>query len=154
MRTPATQILDGLGIAYEIRTYDEVEKTASEVAEKLSLPPGTVFKTLLVQSTRDYAFAVVPGPQELSLRRLARQWGKPSASMADPRDIQRITGYVRGSVSPIGARRNLPVFLDASAGPLTWIAVSAGARGAELLIAPTDLVEAAHAVLCPICTGE
>ncbi|MDA8345885.1 MAG: aminoacyl-tRNA deacylase [Thermaerobacter sp.] len=154
MRTPATDVLNRCKIAYTLRAYDEVEKTANEVVQKLALPPQNVFKTLLVQSGRDFAFAVVPSTRELSLRRLARAWGKTAAEMADPQDIQRVTGYVRGSVSPLGARRTLAVFIDDSALRLEVMAVSAGVRSAELLIAPRDLQSAAQATFCAISRDE
>ena len=138
MRTPATDQLDRLQVAYQVLEYDEVEKTALEVARKLSIASEDVFKTLLVRSGREFALGVVPGDGELSLRALARAWGRPDAGMAEPADIQRITGYVRGSVSPLGMKRPLPVFLDRSAQGRT-VAVSAGRRGLELLLLGDDL---------------
>lgn len=143
MRTPATDLLDRLQIEYRILAYVEVEKTALEVARKLGIDPGQVYKTLLVTSGKEFALAVVPGDAELSLRSLARAWGRPGAEMAEPPDITRITGYVRGSVSPLGAKRPLPAFLDLSAQGRE-IAVSAGRRGQELIIAGDDLCRAAQ----------
>ena len=154
MRTPATDALAARSAAYELRFYDEVEKTAEEVAKKLALPPQVVFKTLLVRAGREFAIAVVPATGELSLRRLARAWGKPACEMADPQDIQRITGYVRGSVSPLGLRRALPVFIDEGACGAARVAVSAGARGAELLVAPDVLCAAAQGAFHAICRAE
>ena len=154
MRTPATDVLERQKLSYELRSYDEVEKTAEEVVQKLALPAESVFKTLLVQSGRDFAFAVIASTQQLSLRRLARAWGKPAVEMADPRDIQRVTGYVRGSVSPLGARRPIPVFIDESAQSLEVMAVSAGARGIELLIRPSNLQAAAQAVFSAIAQED
>jgi len=144
VRTPATDLLDRLGIDYRLLAYDEVEKTALEVADKLGLPLQDVFKTLLVRSGQAFALAVVPGDGELSLKAVARAWAAPAAEMAAPSDITRITGYVRGSVSPLGTRRALPVFIDASAQGRT-IAVSAGHRGQELVLAGDDLCRAAQA---------
>ncbi len=144
-------MLEARGIAYELRYYDEVEKTAEEVVQKLALAPEVVFKTLLVQSGREFALAVVPSTRELSLRRLARAWGRPSAEMADPKDIQRITGYVRGSVSPVGPRRQLAVFIDESARSLPQMAVSAGARGAELVCAPGAILAGCGGTFADIC---
>ncbi len=150
MRTPATDLLDRLGIGYRLLAYDEVEKTALEVARKLGIALEQVYKTLLCRSGTAYALAVVPGTAELSLRGLARAWGRPDAQMADPSDIQRITGYVRGSVSPLGARRELPVFVDVSAQGRV-AAVSAGRRGQELLIAGDDLLKAAGGSWARLC---
>jgi Cys-tRNA(Pro)/Cys-tRNA(Cys) deacylase len=144
-------VLEARGIAYGLRMYDEVEKTANEVAEKLALAPEIVFKTLLVRSGREFALAVVPSTHELSLRRLARAWGRPSAEMADPKDIQRVTGYLRGSVSPIGIRRKLAVFIDESARVLPQMAVSAGARGVELLCEPEGIAAGSGGTFAEIC---
>jgi len=144
LRTPATDRLAELGIAFRLLEYDEVEKTALEVARKLDLAPGSVYKTLLAASGREFALAVVPGTGELSLKALARAWGRPSCAMADPGDITRQTGYVRGSVSPLGTKRALKVFVDASARG-RQVAVSAGRRGLELVLAGDDLVRAAGA---------
>ena len=141
MRTPATDLLDRLQIGYQLLGYDEVEKTALEVARKLGIALEQVYKTLLVRSEREFALGVVPGDAELSLRSLARAWGRGGAEMAEPADITRVTGYVRGSVSPLGTKRQLPVFLDLSALG-RQIAVSAGRRGQELLISGDDLCRA------------
>ncbi len=150
MRTPATDQLDRLGIAYQVLAYDEVEKTALEVARKLDIKLDQVFKTLLVRSGREFALAVVPGTAELSLRGLARAWGRPEAEMAALADIQRVTGYVRGSVSPLGSKRRLPVFLDLSAQGRR-VAVSAGRRGQELLVGGDDLCRAADGTWTALC---
>lgn len=150
MRTPATDQLDRLKLPYRLLEYDEVEKTAQEVARKLGIAPDRVYKTLLVRSGRAFALGVVPGSAELSLRALARAWGQSAAEMADPRDIQRITGYVRGSVSPLGSLRPLPVFLDHTAQGQT-IAVSAGRRGQELFLLGDDLCLAAEATWAALC---
>ena len=150
VRTLATDQLDRLKIAYQVLAYDEVEKTALEVARKLGIAPSDVFKTLLVRSGREFALGVVPGDQELSLHALARVWRRTEAEMANPADIQRITGYVRGSVSPLGTRRVLPVFLDRSAQART-IAVSAGQRGQELLLRGDDLLLAVAGTWAALC---
>jgi Cys-tRNA(Pro)/Cys-tRNA(Cys) deacylase len=137
-------------ISYRLLAYDEVEKTAAEVARKLEIELDLVFKTLLVRSGKAYALGVVPGSSELSLRALARAWGQPEAEMADPGDIERITGYVRGSVSPLGTKRTLPVFLDQSAQGHV-IAVSAGRRGQELLLAGDALCLAVQGNWAALC---
>lgn len=153
MRTPATQALSALGLAFELRDYEEIEKTAEEVARKLDLAQDVVFKTLLATSAGQFALAVVPCGHTLSLRALARVWGTPSAQMADPKDITRVTGYVRGSVSPLGTRRKLQVFVDESALRLPQMAISAGARGWELLLAPDALRASSGATFAAICQG-
>lgn len=153
MGTRATLALDRLRIAYTLHAYEEIEKTAHEVAQKLDLEPRQVFKTLLTSAGGKYLLALIPADRELSEKRLARAVNAAGAEMADPRDIERITGYVRGSVSPLATRRPLRVVIDASAEALETMAVSAGARGQELLIRPTDLASALQASFAEICSG-
>lgn len=153
MATRATIALDRLSIDYELKAYDEVDKTAQEVCEKLGLEPRQVFKTLLAACDGRHLLALVPADRELSEKRLAQAAGAKNARMADPRDIERITGYVRGSVSPIATRRPLSVYIDASAEGLPRMAISAGARGREVLIAPEDLRRAVRGRFAEICLG-
>lgn len=153
MSTRATLTLDRLKIAYTLHSYDEIEKTAHEVARKLDLEPRQVFKTLLTTAGGQYLLALIPADRELSEKRLARAVRAATAQMADPRDIERITGYVRGSISPLATRRPLTVVIDASAETLETMAVSAGARGQELLMRPSDLARATGAMFAEICSG-
>lgn len=154
MATRATIALDRLSIDYDLKTYDEVEKTAHEVCEKLGLEPREVFKTLLCVCDGRQVLALVPADRELSGKRLAQAAGAKNAQMADPNDIQRITGYVRGSVSPLATRRRLRVFIDRSAEGLPRMAVSAGARGQELIVAPRDLCRAVGGTFAAVAAGE
>lgn len=153
MATRATLALDRMQIRYDLRSYEEIEKTALEVSAKLDLAPGQVFKTLVVQAGSRHVLALVPAERELSEKRLAQAAGVPSAKMADPRDIERLTGYVRGSVSPLATRRPLAVFIDMSARDIHIMAVSAGARGQEILLRPEDLRRATDGVFAPITAG-
>ena len=153
MKTNAARILDRLRISYEVRTYD-VDKEhlgAAAVAEKLGLPPEQVFKTLVARvSPRDVVLACIPGTAELDLKALGAAAGGKRADMVPLNEVQPLTGYIRGGVSPLGAKRSPRVFLDRSAEGWPAISISAGVRGCQILIAPQDLVRAVDATLCDI----
>ncbi len=139
--TRAMEILEAAKIGYEVRTFESDGFTpATEAAGKLAIPPSTMFKTLIVRGERrGVVLALVPGDGTLSLRKLAHQMEDKRAEMVDPSEITRLTGYVKGGVSPLGGRRAYPVFLDQSALRHPRVAVSAGVRGLVLLLAPDDL---------------
>lgn len=154
-RTRALDILAQAGVPHEAREFAATDFTAEEVAEKLGLPLATVFKTLLVRGERSgLAFALTPGDARLSLSKLARAMGDKRAEMVDVDDLFRLTGYLKGGCSPLGAKRTLPVFIDRSAMAHARICVSAGLRGLQVLIAPDDLQRVARAVVADICEGE
>jgi Cys-tRNA(Pro)/Cys-tRNA(Cys) deacylase len=146
MRTRATQALDTLGIAYELLEFEAEAHTAAEAAERLGLSPRQVFKTLVVRADDGQVLlACVPGDQELSLRSLARCAGAKRVEMVDLAELMRLTGYIKGAVSPVGTRRRYPTFIDRSALDQSRISVSAGVRGLQIWIAPEDLVRATGA---------
>lgn len=147
-KTRAIERLDRAGIAYEVRSFDAVEFTAEEAADKLGLPLDHMFKTLVARGERKgVVMAVVPGSGELSLRKLAAAMGDKRVEMVDVDELFKLTGYLKGGCSPLGARRDYPVFLDASAMRHARISVSAGQRGLQVLIAPADLARAARATV-------
>lgn len=111
-----------------------------EAAHALDLPPGRVFKTLVASVDGRLTVAVVPVAGELDLKALAAAVGGKRASMADPADAERATGYVRGGISPLGQRRRLPAVVDESAAGFDTVFVSAGRRGLQIELAPADLV--------------
>jgi Cys-tRNA(Pro)/Cys-tRNA(Cys) deacylase len=150
-RTPALDILARSNILHEVREFAATEFTVEEAAEKLNLPLDMCFKTLLVQGERKgLAFALVPGDAQLSLRKLARAMGDKRVEMTDANDLFRLTGYLKGGCSPLGARRNFPVYMDQSAMHHERISVSAGLRGVQMLIAPADLQRLTRAILADI----
>lgn len=156
MKTNAARALDRLGIAYEWLEYpaDAAHEAAPAVAAKLGLAASQVFKTLVVRGDRNgIVFAVLPGDRQLDLRALARVRGDRSAATVALAEVQPLTGYVRGGVTALAARRAFPVVLDASAFDLDRISVSAGQRGAQLLLAPADFVKATGAVTAAIATA-
>ena len=151
MKTRAAHILDTLKISYEIREFQEAELGAEEVAEKLGIPLAQVFKTLVVRGDRTgVLLACLPGTMTLSLKALARESGNRKVEMVEKEEIHRLTGYIRGGVSPLGGKKNYPVYLDASALAQPVLSVSAGMRGMQLFIAPQDLARATRATVAAI----
>jgi Cys-tRNA(Pro)/Cys-tRNA(Cys) deacylase len=152
-KTNAARILDGLGIAYEIREYevDPEEFSAVMVAEKIGLPAEQVFKTLLcVTSEKEHVFAVVPGDAELDFKKLAGAAGVRKAEMVSLKDVQPFTGYVRGGVTVFGAKKDFPVYVDETMELFEAISVSAGARGVQVLLKPEDYLRAAKATVADL----
>jgi Cys-tRNA(Pro)/Cys-tRNA(Cys) deacylase len=152
-KTNAARILDGLGIAYEIREYtvDPEEFSAIVVAEKVGLPPEQVFKTLVcVTSDREHIFAVVPGGAELDLKKLAAAAGARKAEMVSLKDVQPLTGYVRGGVTVFGAKKDFPVYVDEILELFDVVSVSAGTRGVQVLLKPEDYLRASKAAVADL----
>lgn len=153
MKTNAVRILDTLGIAYELRNYevDESDLSATTVASKVGLPAEQVWKTLVARGDRKGAcFAVLPGNAELDLKALARASGDRKVDTVPLKEVQPLTGYVRGGVTVLGARKAFPVFVDVSIERYAQVSVSAGVRGTQVLLAPHDYVRAVAATLAPI----
>ncbi len=150
-KTRALMILDRWNFPYELRTFEASEFTAEEAARALELPPGSIFKTLVVQGERrGYALAVIPGDSTLSLRKLAQALGDKRADLIPLADLTRITGYVKGGVSPLGTKRQMPVLLDQQAFQHPTISVSAGQRGVQMLLSPAHLMQAANATVAEL----
>src|SRR5579862_609359 len=150
LKTNAVRLLDQAGIAYELRPYavDESDLSAESVAEKIGLPPEQVFKTLICQGeATGYLFALLPAGTELDPRLLAKASGNKRVEMVALRDVQAITGYIRGGVSPLAAKKPYPVFLDETVQLWEVVSISAGMRGLQILIAPDDLIRVTTAVL-------
>lgn len=148
MKTNAARILDGLGIHYELKSYpfDPDHISAEDVAAKVGMPPEQVFKTLVVRGeSRAVLLAVVPGNEELDLKALARLAGEKSADVVPLKEVQPLTGYIRGGVTALGCKKDYPVFVDETVELFDFIAVSAGQRGLQLLLAPADYLRAVKA---------
>lgn len=153
-KTNGARFLDSLGIAYELRTYevDPEDLSATSVARKIGLPAEQVFKTLLTtDEAGTYLFAVVPGDQELDFKKLARIAGVRRATMVPLKDVQPLTGYMRGGVTVFGAKKTYPVFVDETIVLFDRISVSAGQRGTQILLSPEDYLRAAEAVVADLC---
>lgn len=148
MKTNAARILDGLGIRYELRTYevDPDDLSATSVARKIGLPPEQVWKTLVARGDRHgVCFAVVPANAELDLKALARLTGDRKVDTVPLKEVQPLTGYVRGGVTALGAKKAYPVHADETISLFEIISVSAGVRGTQILLAPDDYLRATKA---------
>ncbi len=148
MKTNAVRKLDALGIDYELRSYEvDLEHLDAEtVAEKVGLPPEQVFKTLVVRGDRHgVCLAVVPGHSELDLKALARLTGDRKVDTVLLKEVQPLTGYVRGGVTALACRKPYPVYADETIELFDVVSVSAGARGTQILIAPADYLRAVEA---------
>ena len=146
--TPATRAAQAAGITYTLHEYDHDPRAASyagEAAEVLGLDPRRVFKTLVVSVGDDLAVAIVPAADQLDLKAVGKR-----AAMADTARAEKVTGYVAGGISPLGQRKRLPTFLDATAREHATVFVSAGRRGLEIELAPDDLAALTSAAVKPL----
>jgi Cys-tRNA(Pro)/Cys-tRNA(Cys) deacylase len=153
MKTNAVRLLDSLGISYEIREYevDLDDLTAPSVAAKVGLPPEQVFKTLVARGDKHgVCFAVVPGDQQLDLKGLAQLTGDKKIETVALKEVQPLTGYIRGGVTALAAKKSYPVFADETIELFDVISVSAGLRGAQIILAPADYLRATGAKVGPI----
>lgn len=145
LKTNAARALDALGLRYELRSYevDEADLTAVSVACKIGLPAEQVFKTLITRGTSgNHVFAVIPGDAELDLKKLATVSGEKRCELAALKDVEGLTGYVRGAVTVLAARKAFPAFVDETVELHEQISVSAGQRGLQLLLSPADYLRA------------
>ncbi len=154
MKTNAARLLDSLGIAYELLSYDvnPEDLTAPSVARKLGLPVEQVWKTLVcaLAPGGGHCFAVLAGDGELDLKKLAAATGARSAALTPLREVQSLTGYIRGGVTVLDAKKPFPAFADETIELHERISVSAGQRGLQLLLAPADYLRATAARLADL----
>jgi Cys-tRNA(Pro)/Cys-tRNA(Cys) deacylase len=156
VKTNAARYLDSLNISYELRDYafDTEDFSAIIVAEKIGLPPEQVFKTLLcVTSDKEHVFAVVPGNAELDFKKLAHAVGARKAEMVSLKDIQPLTGYIRGGVTVFGAKKNFPVYVDETVELFDTVSVSAGIKGTQIVLSPADYIRASQATVADLTKG-
>jgi len=152
MKTNAVRIVEQAGIPFELRDYevDPDDLSAESVAAKVGLPAEQVFKTLVVRGDRNgVCLAVIPGNAELDLKSLARLSGNRKMELAALKEVQPLTGYIRGGVTALACKKDSPVYLDETAILFDIIAVSAGVRGTQMVLKPEDYIRVAGAV-----TGE
>jgi Cys-tRNA(Pro)/Cys-tRNA(Cys) deacylase len=150
MKTNAVRALEDRGIRFELRTYevDPEDLSAETVAKKVGMPLEQVFKTLVVKGDRQgVCLAVVPGNAELDLKALARLTGDRKMELAPLKEVQPLTGYIRGGVTALACRKDYPVYLDETAILFDAIAVSAGMRGMQIVLHPEDYMGAVKAAL-------
>ena len=156
-KTNAVRLLDRLGIGYELRAYevDPGELAAETVAAKIGLPPEQVFKTLVARADRSkdrngICMAVIPGDQELNLKALAAAAGERKIQLVPVKELQALTGYIRGGVTALAAKRDFSVFVDETIELFDVISISAGVRGLQILIAPADYLRATKATIAAL----
>ena len=152
-KTNAARLLDKAGVAYETVPYevDENDLAATHVAEQLHEDIAQVFKTLVLRGDRSGLFVcVVPGNAEVDLKKAARISGNKHAAMLPMKELLPTTGYIRGGCSPVDMKKALPTFIHESCLAFTHIYVSAGRRGLQLKLAPTDLIAFVHATVADL----
>jgi Cys-tRNA(Pro)/Cys-tRNA(Cys) deacylase len=157
MKTNAVRLLEEMGVRHELRAYgvDPDDLTAQTVADKVGLPPEQVFKTLVARGDRHgVCFAVVPGNCRLDPKALAKLTGDRKVETVPLKEVQPLTGYVRGGVTVLGAKKPYPVYVDETIEVFEVVSVSAGTRGLQVLLAPAEYLRATGGQLGPIATAE
>ncbi|HKE58703.1 MAG TPA: Cys-tRNA(Pro) deacylase [Pyrinomonadaceae bacterium] len=152
-KTNAVRILDQLNIRYELREYevDPEDLAAETVAAKINLPPDQVFKTLVAEGDRQgVCMAVIPGNTELNLKSLASATGDRKIHLAPMKELLELTGYVRGGVTAIAAKKDYPVFVDETIELFEVVSISAGIRGLQILLAPEDYLRVTKGTIAAI----
>jgi Cys-tRNA(Pro)/Cys-tRNA(Cys) deacylase len=152
-KTNAMRSLDRQGVPYQVREYefDPDDLSAETVAAKVGLPPEQVFKTLAVRGDRlGVCLAVIPAGTELDFKALAKATGDRKIEMVPLKEVQSVTGYIRGGVTAIAAKKDFPVYIDETAELFDVISVSAGQRGIQLLLSPADYLRSVGAIPCDL----
>jgi len=152
-KTNAARLLDKQGIAYELMEYqvDETDLSAITVAAKLKLNITQVFKTLVLRGDKTGVFVVViPGGDELDLKKAAKVSGNKSAALVPMKDILELTGYIRGGCSPLGMKKKYPIYIHESCMQFPFIFISAGMRGLQLKITPKDIIASTSGLVCEL----
>ena len=140
-KTNAVRLLESLGIPHELRAYevDPDDLAAETVARKIGMPCEQVFKTLVVRGDRSgVLLAVIPGDQQLDLKALAKATGDRKVEPVSLKEVQPLTGYIRGGVTALAGKKDYPVILEETAQLFDVISISAGTRGLQILLAPED----------------
>ena len=157
VKTNAARALDALGIKYELRAYevDPDDLSAETVAAKVGLPAEQLFKTLAVHGDRNrVCLAVIPASEELDFKALARYTGDRKIEMVPLKEVQTVTGYIRGGVTALACKKDYPVYIDELAEICEVISVSAGIRGLQILLAPEDYIRAVQARVAAIAKAK
>ncbi|MBK7747400.1 MAG: Cys-tRNA(Pro) deacylase [Candidatus Obscuribacter sp.] len=150
MKTNAVRIIDSLGFKYELKEYevDPEDLTAETVASKIGFPLEQVFKTLVARGDKNgVCLAVVAGDAQLDLKALAKLSGDRKTEVVSLKEVQPLTGYVRGGVTALACKKDYPVFVDENVYLFDVISVSAGVRGTQIIINPEDYIKATNATV-------
>jgi Cys-tRNA(Pro)/Cys-tRNA(Cys) deacylase len=151
--TRATQALSKAGAAFAVLTYDYqagAERIGLQAAAAIGEPPARVLKTLMVLVDGKPACCVVPSDGELSMKRVAAAFGGKGATMMPPAEAEKATGYHVGGISPFGAKKRLPVAIEASALAEPYVIINAGQRGVMVRLSPAEAVRVLEAVTVPL----
>ena len=151
--TPATKLLKANKIDFSIHEYEHdanVKSFGLEAAEKLNLRVEEVFKTLLVTDEKNYFVAILPVHHQLNLKKVAQAVGAKKLKMSDPKDAERLTGYLDGGISPVGQKKRLKTVIDQSAQQLEKLYVSGGKRGLDIGLKPQDLAKVLSATFADV----
>lgn len=153
MKTNAVRILEKMGVPHELRAYDvdPDDLSAETVARKVGLEPAQTFKTLVARGDRNgVCLAVVPGDAELDPKALARVTGDGRIELVPLKEVQPLTGYLRGGVTALGCKKDYPVFVDETVILWDLISISAGTRGLQIVLRPDDYTRAVGATVAAI----
>jgi Cys-tRNA(Pro)/Cys-tRNA(Cys) deacylase len=156
-KTNAARLLDQLAISYELREYevDSENLAAESVAAKIRLPAEQVFKTLVAHGDRNgICMAVIPGDTELDLKALTAASGDRKIQLVAVKELPALTGYIRGGVTALAAKKDYPVYVDESIHLFDTISVSAGIRGMQILMAPRDYLQATRATVAALAKSK
>jgi Cys-tRNA(Pro)/Cys-tRNA(Cys) deacylase len=156
-KTNAARLLDQMKIPYELLPYDvdETDLSAGSVAHKIGFPIEQVYKTLVARGDKTgVMLACVPGNHELDLKALASASGNKKVEVVPLKEVQPLTGYIRGGVSPLGTKKKYPVFIEAEVQEKDKISLSAGIRGCQMILSPSDLLKATNATYSTISKKE
>ena len=157
MKTNAARLLDTMGIRYELRDYDPGDEhlPAEEVARRVGLAPGQVYKTLVVRGDRSgVMLAIVPADATLDLKALAKASDNRKCETVPLKEVQPLTGYVRGGVTALACKTQYPAFVDETIELFDVVSVSAGVRGTQILLRPEDYLKATHAKIAPLAKAN
>ena len=152
-KTNAARLLDQIGTSYELHEYevDPDDLAAETVAAKIGLPPEQVFKTLVARGDRTgICMAVIPGNSELNLKALAAAAGDRKIQLTPVKELQSLTGYIRGGVTALASKKDYPVYVDETVQLFDLISISAGVRGMQILLAPADYLRVTKGTLAPL----
>jgi Cys-tRNA(Pro)/Cys-tRNA(Cys) deacylase len=157
MKTNAARLLDKLNISYELKEYevDPEDLTAQTVADKIGFPCEQVFKTLaIIGNKTGVVLGVVPGDMQVDLKALAKVSKNSDAKLAPLKDVESLTGYIRGGVTALACKKPYPVFVHETIQLFDKISISAGQRGTQIIIAPDDYIAAVNATIADIAKDE
>jgi len=152
-KTNAVRLLDQMGISYELREYavDPEDLAAETVAAKIGLPAEQVFKTLVARGYRNgICMAAIPANAELDLKALAQATGDRAIQMVPVKELQSLTGYIRGGVTALAGKKEYPVYADETIELFEIISISAGVRGIQILLSPLDYLRATRATVASL----